>query len=106
MPKQPPPDGPTSVELKMRHEARKHVARHGWPATEGDLNRLIRALQPAIPTPRPKEVTQSAGARAGRRGRTGGSAARSGARAGSGTRKGAQAATGASEAVEGPGGAA
>lgn len=104
MPKQPPPK-PT-VEAKMRKLARDHVGRYGWPAGELALNALVHALQAAVPVERPKEVTQSAGARAGRRGRTGGSAARSGARAGSGTRKVAQAATGASEAVEGPGGAA
>lgn len=100
MPKQPPSE-PTPVELKMRSEARKHVARHGWPASEFDLNRLVQALQAALPKPRPKEVTQRSGTVAGRRGRVGAAAARSGARVDSGARRGSQAATGPSEGFGG-----
>jgi hypothetical protein len=105
MPKQPTP-APRSTEAKMRGLAIKYVARHGWPASEFDLNRLVQALQEALPKRRPTEVTQRSGTVAGRRGRAGGSVARSGARTDSGPRAASQAVTGASEGFGASGGAA
>jgi hypothetical protein len=101
VPTQSPSDQPDAVELKMRNEARRHVARYGWPTTEATLNRLLHALQPALPKPRPKEVTQASGTVAGRRGRAGGSVGRGGPPAGPEPHSASQAATGASEGVGG-----
>lgn len=55
MPQQPTPTGPTSLELKMRDIALSCVAQHGWPTTEFGLNRLIHAVQSALPRIRPSD---------------------------------------------------
>lgn len=71
MPSQPVAESPmvTQAEAKMIDLARKHVARHGYPAGDQSMTRLIHALQAAIPAPRPVDIEQpgkSAAARATR----------------------------------------